>query len=226
MLDFAGSGVSTGNGSGTTAPRGVTALAASAAFAARSIVGLRAVEEPAWSVVERVGPVEIREYAASIVAETIVSGDELDARAIGFRRLSAYISGQNETRSTIGMTAPVAQSRTRPGVAAPASAWRDTAEKWTIRFFMPRDSRIATLPAPRDPVIRLISVPHRIMAVLRFSGSTEPEAVAAKREALQTRLAAGRWQAESIAAAWFYDPPWTLPFRRRNEIAVSVIPRY
>jgi hypothetical protein len=25
--------------------------------------------------------------------------------------------------------------------------------------------------------------------------------------------------------AWFYDPPWTLPFRRRNEVAVTVTPR-
>ncbi|PRC49286.1 heme-binding protein, partial [Mycobacterium sp. ITM-2017-0098] len=24
--------------------------------------------------------------------------------------------------------------------------------------------------------------------------------------------------------AWFYDPPWTLPFRRRNEVAVAVTP--
>ncbi|PRC55070.1 heme-binding protein, partial [Mycobacterium sp. ITM-2017-0098] len=69
-----------------------------------------------------------------------------------------------------------------------------------------------------------VEVPGETYAVLRFTGDRSPAAVAAKSDELLTALKAGGFQPTGEPVAWFYDPPWTLPFRRRNEVAVAVTP--
>jgi len=107
------------------------------------------------------------------------------------------------------MTAPVAQS------AAP--------DGHVIRFFLP--AALREPPAPNDPRVSIVTVPAETLAVLRFTGSTAPEAVAGARARLLAALATGPWQAMGEPVAWFYDPPWTIPALRRNEVAVPVTPR-
>ncbi len=60
------------------------------------------------------------------------------------------------------------------------------------------------------------------MAVLRFSGDRGAAAVAARTAELVEVLRDNGIEPAGEPVAWFYDPPWTLPFRRRNEIAVPV----
>ena len=50
-------------------------------------------------------------------------------------------------------------------------------------------------------------------------------AVAAKQRLLVDALAAAAWLPDGPASAWFYDPPWTLPWLRRNEVSVPVVAR-
>jgi hypothetical protein len=68
----------------------------------------------------------------------------------------------------------------------------------------------------------LVTVPGETVAVLRFSGDRSSAAVTAKTEELQRVLRDEGIDAAGEPVAWFYDPPWTLPFRRRNEIAIPV----
>ena len=82
-----------------------------------------------------------------------------------------------------------------------------------------------TLPEPEDPRVRIVEVPAETLAVLGFTGSTGDATVAAKEERLGALLAVSTWRATGPAVALFYDPPWTLPFRRRNEVALPVAPR-
>ena len=88
----------------------IAALASSAALAACSVVGIRDIEEPAFTVVGRLDDIELRHYAPRIAAETAVPGDEMAARSSGFRRLAGYIFRNNATQKKIAMTAPVAQA--------------------------------------------------------------------------------------------------------------------
>ncbi len=185
-------------------------------------------EEPAFTVVEKIGVIDVRQYGPRLAAEVTVGGDEEDARSAGFRLLADYIFGNNTSRTSIAMTAPVSQEAARSeniAMTAPVSQARDDAGKWRVRFFMPSKYTRATLPKPNNPAVQIVDVPGETMAVLRFSNSRSAEAVAEKTADLLRGVAASKWKAVGAPVAWFYDPPWTLPFWRRNEVAVAVSPR-
>ena len=62
-----------------------------------------ATEQPTYTVVERSGGVELRQYSPRLVAETTVRGDEVSARNQGFRVIADYIFGANQGRANIAM---------------------------------------------------------------------------------------------------------------------------
>ena len=189
------------------------------------LVGIRAgTEEPRFTVVERVGAVEIRHYGPRLAAETTVSGPDVEARSAGFRKVAGYIFGGNTTKSSIAMTAPVSQSAASEKIAmtAPVAQTAGGPGAWRVQFFMPARYTRETLPTPSDPSVRLVEVPPADYAVLRFSGSAGARPVAVRRDELTKTVAASRWRVTGEPSAWFYDPPWTAPFLRRNEIAAPV----
>lgn len=194
------------------------------------IVGIRiGTEEPKHSSERLADGVELRHYGPRIAAETTVAADEDAARNQGFRRLAGYIFGKNQADDSIAMTAPVVQSKAGQQIAMTApvaqSAERtDVGEGWVIRFFMPSKWTMESLPKPIDDRVRLVEVPAETFAVLQFSGDRSPRAVANRTAELLNVLRAKDIDVNGEASAWFYDPPWTLPFRRRNEIAIPVNP--
>ena len=207
------------------------ALATAVMVSACSTVGVRSgTEEPAFTEVGRVGAVEIRTYGERIAAETVVSGSSEAARNRGFQRLAGYIFGGNTDRSSIAMTAPVAQTAdaAAPGrsqniaMTAPVAQGATGQDRWTIQFFMPSEYTLATLPVPRDPSVVLTVVPAETYAVLRFSGLGSARTVAEKQAELEAALTGSPWASAGDPVVWFYDPPWTLPPLRRNEVAVRV----
>ncbi|MBY6537390.1 heme-binding protein [Rhodococcus sp. BP-349] len=195
------------------------------AEAALGIVGVRVgTEEPPHTTETLTDAVEIRRYEPRIAAETVVDADEERARNEGFRRLAGYIFGGNRGSDTIAMTAPVAQSASRGqtiAMTAPVSRAASD-EGWVVRFFMPSRWTMDTLPAPKDDRVRLVEVPAETVAVLRFSGDRGAEAVAARTAELLDTLHSRGIDTTGEPMSWFYDPPWTVSFRRRNEIAVPV----
>ena len=199
------------------------AILSSVALGACSVVGVRSSEEPPHRVIARLGEAEIREYAPRLVAETEVEADENAARSEGFRRLAGYIFGTNRGERRIAMTAPVAQEPSRIAMTAPV-AQDPVAEGFRIRFFLPAGLTAATAPEPNDPRVRIATLPAETFAVLRFTGSTDPAVVARNAATLRGMLAGSRWDAVGEAPALFYDPPWTLPPLRRNEVAIRVTP--
>lgn len=210
------------------------------------LVGIRAgTEQPPYEVVGRVGDAEIRRYAPQIAAEAVVEGPVETARNEGFRRVAGYIFGDNTAKASVAMTAPVVQGREAAGgsqsiaMTAPvvqARAGRSEAiamtspvvqqpagaESWSIQFIMPSKYTMATLPQPNDPRVRLVEIPARTFAVVRFSGLGREDAVARHEKALDAALAGSSWRAVGEPVTWYYDPPWTVPFLRRNEVARPV----
>ena len=191
-----------------------------------SIVGVRiGTEEPHYLASKLTDRVELRRYGPRIAAETTVAADEERARSIGFRRLAGYIFGANHRDEKIAMTAPVSQeSGDRIAMTAPVAQVRDSENRSAIRFFMPSKWTMDTLPKPDDDHVNLVEVPAETYAVLRFTGDRSPAAVAARTDELRKFLGDNDVDAVGEPVAWFFDPPWTLPFRRRNEIAIPVRP--
>jgi hypothetical protein len=199
------------------------AIAAAAAMLSFAVTPASAdTEEPRFTVVETIGAIEIRQYGPRLAAEVVVQGDEEDARNDGFRPLADYIFGNNKARTKIAMTAPVAQERSEKiAMTAPVAQTRD-GTGWRVRFFMPAKYTRDTLPQPNNPAVRIVEVPPETMAVIRFSNSRSSEAIAKQTAALLGTLATSRWTVAGAPVTWLYDPPWTLPFFRRNEVAVPV----
>jgi len=186
------------------------------------------VEQPSYRVLGKAGDVELREYPALIAAETVVGGDEASARNRGFRRIADYIFGGNQSRKSVAMTAPVAQS---PVSGKPASekiamtapvAQEPVAGGWRVQFFMPAAYDMDSLPRPNSPDVVLRRLPPQRYAVLRFSGSSRPARMAERQAELEAAARMQGWQATGEAVYWFYDPPWTPTPMRRNEVAIPV----
>jgi hypothetical protein len=192
-----------------------------------SIVGIRVgTEEPHYLARKLTDHVEIRRYGPRIAAETTVAADDERARSIGFRRLAGYIFGANHRDESISMTAPVGQQSASEAIAmtAPVAQTRSANDQSVIRFFMPSKWTMDTLPEPDDEKVRLVPVPGETVAVLRFTGDRSPQAVADRTDELRKTLGDNDIEPGGDPVAWFYDPPWTLPFRRRNEVAIPVEP--
>lgn len=179
-------------------------------------------EEPRFTVVDKIGVIDVRQYGQRLAADVVVQGDEESARSDGFRLLADYIFGNNTARAKIAMTAPVAQERSEKiAMTAPVSQTRD-GSGWRVRFFMPAKYTRETLPQPNNPAVQIVEVPGETMAVLRFSNSRSAEAIAEQTATLLRGVEASRWAVAGTPVTWLYDPPWTLPFFRRNEVAVPV----
>ncbi|KAA1430109.1 SOUL family heme-binding protein [Mycolicibacter arupensis] len=207
---------------------GILSAAGAALAGVGSVVGVRnGTEEPPFTVQRRTPDVQIRRYAERVAAETVVDGDEEAARSTGFRRLAGYIFGGNHSGTKIAMTAPVAQDPAAPtgekiSMTAPVAQQSGAPGQWVIRFFMPTGVDLESLPEPDNALVKLVRVPAETVAVHTFSGDRGSRAVERHTATLLNALKDLHCEPVGIPQAWFYDPPWTLPMFRRNEIAVTV----
>ena len=182
-----------------------------------------AVEEPAFTSVMKDGKFEVRDYPALVVAEVKVSGKQKEAANKGFRLLAKYIFGGNTRQQSIAMTAPVSQQPTSEKIAmtAPVTQTLD-GQTWTVRFTMPTEYTLDTLPKPDDPKVKLRRLPPERLAVLRFSGLARPGDVEAKSEELIALIKTHQLRAIGNVLLAQYNPPWMPWFMRRNEVMVPV----
>ncbi len=170
----------------------------------------RNTEQPDYALVREDGDFSLRDYPALVVAEVTSRGDRQRASGASFRRLAAYIFAQDRPAGgePIAMTAPVIQQDTGAGT-------------WRMRFVMPAQYTLATLPpAPAD--ITLAEVPARRMAAVRFSGNGGTAQLAARKASLRRWLATQGIAATGEAEYAFYDAPMVPGPLRRNEVLIPV----
>jgi hypothetical protein len=179
------------------------------------------VEHPKYTLVERSGAIEIRDYAPMIVAETEVRGDRREAISKGFRLIADYIFGNNTAAQKVPMTAPVTQQDSEKiAMTAPVTQQGD-GNTWRVRFIMPSKYTMETLPKPNNPAVVLKEIPGKRFAVIRFSGMGGKDSVDRHTKELEEYISAEKLTPLSPPTYAFYNPPWTLPFLRRNEVMVE-----
>lgn len=185
-----------------------------------------ATEEPKYSVSLKDGGFEVRDYPAMVAAEVSVSGDRGDASSEGFKLLAGYIFGGNTKKQGIAMTAPVVQASAgseKIAMTAPVLLAGQPGN-WTVRFLMPSNYTMDTLPQPNDARVRLVPVPAARMAVVQFSGLAREDDITTQTGLLNTWITRNKLQPLGPPALARYNPPWTPWFMRRNEIMVAVQP--
>ena len=195
-------------------------------FGVASIFGSNVgIEEPQYTVIDRLqNGIEVREYGPRIAAETTVQTDNPDkARNEGFGLIAGYIFGKNKGKQSIAMTSPVEINSKGEAIAMTSPVEVNAASgPMTMRFFMPMSYSMETLPQPLDSRVKLVQLPTTRQAVLRFTGSTSEATVALKTKLLLGGLGSSKWKALGPTSAYFYNPPWTIPFLRTNEVMVEV----
>ena len=180
------------------------------------------VEQARYDVFETHGTIEIRDYAPMIVAEVSVPGDREKAISDGFRLIADYIFGNNISSEKVAMTAPVIQ---QPGekIAMTAPVIQQGSKGlWVVRFVMPSAYTMQTLPKPNNSEVILREIAGKRFAVIRFSGLARARSLAAHTKELEAFILENNLQAASEPVYAFFNPPWTLPFLRRNEVMIEV----
>ena len=206
-----------------TALRRAAAFASAALVAGCSVFGARSAPEPEHRVLVEEGDFQIRAYPALAVAVTEAPGDWQDAAYTGFGRLFDYISGANEGRREIAMTAPVVTEREGAEIPMTAPVVTDqSGDGWRTAFVLPDGMTAETAPVPTDPAVTIETIPARRVAAVTFSGILDGDDFAAQRQRLAAWL---ETRGETPAEDWQmagYDPPWTIPWLRRNEVWVTL----
>ena len=186
-----------------------------------------ATEEPKYSLIEKDGAFEVRAYDSKLIAEVVLEGEMSDATSAGFRLLADYIFGNNAAASgrseKISMTAPVTVENRSEKIAMTAPVAIQSEQKgWRVWFVMPRHFTLATLPKPNNPLVVIKTISSKHYAVLRFSGLVDDEKKQAKEKELRAWLTAKHMTSTGPAELARYNPPWTLPFLRRNEVLLEI----
>ncbi|MGJ8619265.1 MAG: SOUL family heme-binding protein [Methylophilaceae bacterium] len=184
-----------------------------------------ATEEPKYNVIQKSGQFELREYAPQIIAETEVSGDLDDASSAGFKLIADYIFGNNVApaggNEKISMTAPVTMESKSEKISMTAPVTMEkTGAEWRMHFVMPSQYTMETLPKPNNPAIALREIPTQRYAVIQFSWFAGEEKVTKKTSELLAWMKGKNILPIGSPELARYNPPWTPPFLRRNEVMV------
>ncbi|MCR9089323.1 MAG: heme-binding protein [Rhodobacteraceae bacterium] len=187
---------------------GVLVIAAISVSVSAGSTMYKGYETPDFTISAADGPFELRRYEPHLVAEVHVDGERGAAIRRGFRTLAGFIFGKNAEETKIAMTAPVAQ--------APAEG------VWQVQFMMPDGYDLDTLPTPDDERIRFRMTDAETQAVMQFSGWWNDRKLTEKADELRRWTEARGLQIADGPRFYFYDDPFTLPMRRRNEVAFQI----
>jgi len=181
------------------------------------------VEKPKYQATALTNEIELRSYDPMLVAMVQMSGSRKDVISEGFRVLADYIFGNNTLEQNISMTAPVEQQAGQKiSMTAPVQQ-QQRSNSWMISFVMPKQFTLKTIPKPNNEMVKINEVPAQRFITIRFSGSNSDDNIRKNESALFNYITQNKINVTGEPKYAFYNPPWTLPFMRRNEIMVQLL---
>ena len=180
------------------------------------------VEVPAYKIVKKEQNIEVRQYPPLIIAEVKTAGSRQASIGDGFRILADFIFGNNEGEKQLSMNGPITQQEgIKIAMTAPVQQEKTDAE-WATSFIMPSKFSIDTIPNPINDRIKIIQIPSKRYAVITFSGRSTEENLTKHTNELGKYMNGSSYSKVGNAKYAFYNPPWTLPFLRRNEVQFEI----
>jgi len=180
------------------------------------------VEKPDYKVIQSEQNIEIRQYEPMIIAEVEVDGKREDAIGDGFRLLADYIFGNNTVQQVISMTAPVQQKENQKIAMTAPVQQQSTGKSWRMSFVMPSKYSMDSLPVPNNNRVRLKGILAKKFVVIEFSGTNSNENVTEHENQLMNYIEENQIKINDSPKYAFYNPPWSLPFLRRNEVMIEI----
>lgn len=186
------------------------------------------VEQADYIVAKKMNDYEIREYPAHIVAQTTVKGPYGKSMNSGFSIVAGYIFGGNIKKESIAMTAPVVAQKGEVkkaseniAMTAPVVATTE-GDAQIISFGMPRSYTLEMLPTPNDPRVKIVMIPAKKYAVMRFFGYRSDARIKSIQNKLLSILVRDGVVVEGSVAYAGYNAPGTPPWMTRNEVLVEI----
>ena len=167
------------------------------------------VAQAKYEVIREIGKVEIRRYPLLVIARVDGYGDG------GFNLLFSFITGNNKQKSNVAMTAPVVSEEI--AMTAPVLA-----DAGSIAFVMPEGFTLERTPKPLDNRVKIVEIPERVVAALRFSGRWSNSLFKKKSKELLEELKKANISTVGNFFSMRYNGPFTPWFMRRNEVAVPI----
>jgi hypothetical protein len=168
-----------------------------------------------------------------VIANFIFGNNQVNNRANPVDGTAATALTTTEKSAKIAMTTPVTIepahtekiSMTAPVTVEPSPTSSGTmtdAKRWRVQFVMPKQYTLATLPKPNNPEVLIREVPTATYAVLTYSGFNFVSSVQSRTDELLSWIKAQGLHTIGTPQLARYNPPWTLPLWRRNEVMIAV----
>lgn len=188
-------------------------------------------EQQPYQTVRSYADFEVRRYPEHLLADVTTEGTFEDAGNRAFRYLFAYISGENESRRKVAMTAPVVQDVASEKISITAPVLQQGIEvqeeigaspKFRVAFVLPEGFTIENAPWPLNSRVRLRTVPESLAAAIRFSGRWSTGSYQQHLQTLRIALRAAGLEPMGTPRFARFDPPFKPWFMRHNEIVLDL----
>lgn len=188
-----------------------------------SLFGIRTVELLEYDVLKEDGSFTLRQYSDYWVARTESEGEYKESSNTSFKLLFKYISGQNNRDEKISMTGPVIQQDKGEKIAMTGPVIQQKKNNlWTMEFVLPAKYNTTEPPRPLNPKVEVVKVPGYTAAALRFGGTLSNDSFTEKSNELLDIVIKSGLEFVGTPFSAGYDPPWTIPFLKRNEVLVII----
>lgn len=121
-----------------------------------------------FELLRRAKAYQIRRYPRHLAVATLYTG----GRNEGFERLAGYVNGLNAAQEKVGYFAPSL-------ITVPLDNSNNKTMIWPLKYFLPGEDVVNAFPQPANDEVKIIEIPRKTYAVIRFEDSATEQVVRA-----------------------------------------------
>ena len=165
-------------------------------------------KEPKYTLIDKNGNIEIRQYSENIIAKTSISDGDDQMNNSMFRTLAGYIFGGNDKQQSIPMTTPVITSKKE--------------NSYSMIFFMLDVKDKKDLPSPNSSNVKIETINLGKVITIEFAWWANENNVRKYKKKLDKYIKDNDLEVVSDMMIAQYNPPLSWPLSRRNELIFQI----